>query len=301
MTVTELEEKFAVPGVMRFKETASGLAYLLVTAPSAQATICMYGAHLTHWKPTGQQLAIFLSERTDIVPGVPIRGGVPVIFPWFGPRHDGKEGPLHGFARLEIWELESAVVVGDGVHLTLTLGANETSRALGFDHFRLTYRVLVGKTLTLELTVTNESGAPLAYEEALHTYFSILDASQTAVRGLAGTTFLDKVDDMKVKVQAEEPLELTGKIDRVYRNTTATCTIDDTVAKRKITVAKENSQTTVVWNPWSDGAATIKDLAPDAWRGMLCVETANVGESAVTLAPGASHTLRATYSIEGTR
>ena len=244
MTVTELEEKFAVPGVMRFKETASGLAYLLVTAPSAQATICMYGAHLTHWKPTGQQLAIFLSERTDIVPGVPIRGGVPIIFPWFGPRHDGKEGPLHGFARLEIWELESAVVVGDEVHLMLTLGANETSRALGFDHFRLTYRVLVGKTLTLELT---------------------------------------------------------GKIDRVYRNTTATCTIDDTVAKRKITVAKENSQTTVVWNPWSDGAATIKDLAPDAWRGMLCVETANVGESAVTLAPGASHTLRATYSIEGTR
>jgi len=301
MTVSELEKKFAVPGVMHFKETASGLAYLLVTAPSAQATICLYGAHLTHWKPTGHQLAIFLSERTDIMPGVPIRGGVPVIFPWFGARHDGNEGPQHGFVRTEIWDLESAVVVGNEVHLTLTLGPNDTSRALGFDHFHLTYRVLVGKTLTLELTVKNESDAPLAYEEALHTYFSISDATQTSVSGLDETAFLDKVDGMKQKVQAEEPLHLNGKIDRVYRNTTATCSIHDAVAHRKIAVAKENSQTTVVWNPWSDGAATIQDLAPDAWRGMLCVESANVGENAVKLAPGASHTLRAVYSIEGTR
>ena len=309
MTVSELEKKFAVPGVMSFKETASGLAYLLVTAPSAQATICMYGAHLTHWKPTGHQLAIFLSERTDIMPGIPIRGGVPVIFPWFGPwraglpgaRPDAVAGQPHGFARLEIWELESAVVVGDEVHLTLTLGPNETSRALGYDHFRLTYRVLVGKTLTLELTVTNESAAPLNYEEALHTYFSIADATQTTVRGLAETAFLDKVDGMKQKVQPKESIELTGKIDRVYRNTTATCTINDLVGRRRIAVAKENSKTTVVWNPWSDGAATIKDLAPDAWRGMLCVESANVGENAVTLAPGASHTLRAVYSIEASR
>ena len=297
-TVSELEKKFAVPGVLGFKETASGLAYLLVTAPSAQATICMYGAHLTHWKPTGRQLAIFLSERTDIMPGVPIRGGVPIVFPWFGPRHDGKDGPLHGFARMEIWELESAEVVGDEVHLTLTLGPTKTSRELGFDNFRLTYRVLVGKTLTLELTVSNESGEPLAYEEALHTYFSILDASQTAVRGLAGGSYIDKIDDRKVKVQDEEPLQLEGKIDRVYCNTTAACSIEDIVARRRINVAKENSQTTVVWNPWSYGAATIRDLAPDAWRGMLCVETANVGENAVTLAAGASHTLRAIYSIE---
>jgi glucose-6-phosphate 1-epimerase len=301
MKGSELEEKFAVPGLMRFKETASGLAYLLVTAPAAQATICMYGAHLTHWKPKDQKLAIFLSERTEIIPGIPIRGGVPVIFPWFGPRHDGKGGPMHGFARLEVWELESAEVVGDEVHLTLTLEPNETSRALGFDHFRLIYRVLVGKTLTLELTVANTSSEPLVYEEALHTYFAISDASQTTVSGLASTTYLDKVDEMKVKVQTEVLLELTGRTDRVYRNTTAKCVIDDTVGRRKIGVAKEGSQTTVVWNPWSEGAATIKDLAPDAWRGMLCVETANAGENAVTLAPGAKHTMRAMYSIEGAR
>jgi glucose-6-phosphate 1-epimerase len=304
MNVAELEEKFAVPGVLRFKETASGLAYLLVTAPVTQATICLYGAHLTHWKPAGQQLVVFLSERTDIVPGTPIRGGVPVIFPWFGPRHDGKDGPMHGFARLQKWELAFAAVAGDEVHLLFTLGPSETSRALGYDHFRLAYRVIVGKTLTLELTVANDSdaagspGAELVYEEALHTYFSVADATQTTVSGLAGTTFLDKVDGMQEKVQTEDPLELTGRTDRVYRNTTATCTINDAVSRRKIVVAKEGSQTTVVWNPWSELTATIKDMAPDAWRGMLCVETANVGESAVTLAPGATHTLRAVFSVE---
>ena len=163
-TVSELEKKFAVPGVLGFKETASGLAYLLVTAPSAQATICMYGAHLTHWKPTGRQLAIFLSERTDIMPGVPIRGGVPIVFPWFGPRHDGKDGPLHGFARMEIWELESAEVVGDEVHLTLTLGPTELSRELGYDKFRVAYEVVMGQELTMRMSVANQSDAAMKFD-----------------------------------------------------------------------------------------------------------------------------------------
>ncbi len=305
MNVAELEERFAVPGVLHFKETASGLAYLLVTSPAAQATICLYGAHLTHWKPAGQQLVVFLSERTDIIPGIPIRGGVPVIFPWFGPRHDGKQGPAHGFARLQVWDLTFAAVSGDEVHLIFTLGPSETSRALGYDNFRLAYRVIVGKTLTLELTVANDTdaagsaGAELVYEEALHTYFSVADATQATVSGLTGTTFLDKVEGMKEKVQTTEPLEFNGRTDRVYRNTTATCTIDDPVGQRRISIAKEGSQTTVVWNPWSELTATIADMAPDAWRGMLCVETANVGESAVTLAPGETHTLRAVISVEG--
>lgn len=309
MNLAELQEKFAVPGVLNFKETASGLAYLLVTAPAAQATICLYGAHVTHWKPAGEQLVIFLSERTDIIPGKPIRGGVPVIFPWFGPWRaglpgvpaDAVAGEPHGFARLQEWDLAFAAVVGNEVDLTFTLGPSDASRAMGYDHFRLAYRVIVGKTLTLEFTVANDSDTPLVYEEALHTYFSVLDATHATVSGLAGTSFLDKVDGMKEKVQTEDPLAFTGRLDRVYHSTAATCVIDDEAGKRKITVAKEGSDTTVVWNPWSELTRTITDMAPDAWRGMLCVETANVGASAITLAPGKTHTMRAVFSVAGTR
>ncbi|MDR3744830.1 MAG: D-hexose-6-phosphate mutarotase [Acidobacteriaceae bacterium] len=305
MDVAELEARFAVPGALNFRTTPTGLIYALVTAPAAQATICLQGAHLTHWKPTGQkQPVLFLSERTELMPGRPIRGGVPVIFPWFGPRKDGKDGPLHGFARLQEWTLESATVAGAELHMKLSLGPSEESRALGYDHFRLEYSIRIGKTLTLDLTVTNESGvagsdAPaLTYEEALHTYFVVADATAVTVSGLAGATYLDKVDRMKEKVQPAGLLRFTGRTDRVYRNTTATCMIDDEAGRRRIAIQKADSQTTVVWNPWSELAATIPDLAPDEWRGMLCVETANEGDSAITLPAGAKHTMRAVFSVE---
>jgi glucose-6-phosphate 1-epimerase len=53
-----------------------------------------------------------------------------------------------------------------------------------------------------------------------------------------------------------------------------------------------------VWNPWAELAATMADMEPEGWRTMTCVETANVGESAVTLAPGETHTMRAVISVQ---
>jgi glucose-6-phosphate 1-epimerase len=313
--VAGLEERFAVPGVLGFGKTASGLVFARVTAGSASATVYLHGAHLTDWQPKGYAPVLFLSARTELAADKPIRGGVPVIFPWFGPRHDGKEGPMHGFARTSEWELALAAVAGDEVHLTFTLGPNDASHALGFDHFRLAYRMTIGRRLTLELTVANDSGsggvqgaaasemaslgAPLVFEEALHAYFAVADVQKATVTGLGGTAYIDKRDEMRRKVQAGGAMAIAGTTDRVYMDTTATCVIDDVAGKRKIVVAKEGSHTTVVWNPWIELAVTLADMDPEGWRGMLCVETANVGESAVTLEAGKTHTMRAVISVEG--
>jgi glucose-6-phosphate 1-epimerase len=66
------------------------------------------------------------------------------------------------------------------------------------------------------------------------------------------------------------------------------------VNKRRIVVQKVNSATTVVWNPWKGMA----DLGSEEWRGMVCVETVNAGESPVTLARGEAHTMQAVISVE---
>jgi glucose-6-phosphate 1-epimerase len=313
--VAELEKQFAVPGVLGFGKSPLGLVFVRVTAPSASATVYLHGAHLTDWHPVGQAPVIFLSSRTDLAPDKPIRGGIPVIFPWFGPRHDGKEGPAHGFARTSEWGLTFAAVAGDEVHLTFTLAPNAASHALGFDHFRLAYSLTIGRRLTLELTVANDSGsggsrgaaaaqtaslgAPLVFEEALHTYFAVADVQKATITGLGGTAYLDKRDELRRKVQPAGTMTITGTTDRVYLDTTATCVIDDVAGKRKIVVAKEGSHTTVVWNPWAELAATIPDMDPEGWRRMLCVETVNAGESAVTLEAGKTHTMRAMISVEG--
>ena len=303
MDVAELEERFAVEGVLGFEQTASGLVFARVTAPAAQATVYLHGAHLTDWQPAGEAPVLFLSARTELAPGKAIRGGVPVIFPWFGPRHDGLAGPSHGFARTSEWELAFAALAGDEVHLTFTLGPDQASRALGYEHFRLAYRMTIGRALTLELTAANDSGVqgtPLEFEEALHTYFAVRDVRATTVTGLAGAEYLDKRDQMRRKLQPEGAMSLTGTTDRVYLDTAATCVIDDALGKRRIVVEKTGSHSTVVWNPWAEVAATLPDMEAEAWPGMLCVETANVGDSAVTLKPGETHTMRAAISVEGT-
>jgi glucose-6-phosphate 1-epimerase len=313
MDVAELHDRFAIPGVLGFDRTASGLLFAQVTAPAAEATIYLQGAHLTHWKPAGEPPAIFLSQRAEFIPGKPIRGGVPIVFPWFGDRHDGKAGPQHGFARISEWDLAFAAMAGDELHLAFTLAPNQLSHSLGYDHFRLGYRVSIGRELTLELTVANDSGsggareplpdtkeigAPLLFEEALHTYYAVADARQVSIDGLGGTTYLDKVDGMKRKVQPAGALKFEGRTDRPYLNTESTCVLHDPADGRRIVVAKSGSRTTVVWNPWAELTATMPDMQPDAWLHMTAIETANVGEDAVTLQPGETHTMRAHVSIE---
>jgi glucose-6-phosphate 1-epimerase len=307
-SVEELQNRFAIPGVLAFEETSSGLVVARVTAPSADATIYLQGAHLTHWKPASEAPAIFLSQRAEFAPGKPIRGGVPIVFPWFGERQsgqqqDGKSSPQHGFARISEWTLAFAAMAGDEVHLTFTLVPNELSRSLGFDRFKLAYNITIGRALTLELTVLNDSGsggAPFALEEALHTYLAVADARQVSIDGLAGTTYIDKVDGLKQKVQAESALLLEGRTDRPYFDTDATCVLHDPAGGRRIVVSKNGSNSTVVWNPWQELTAKMPDMEPDAWLHMTCIETANVGTNAITLQAGETHTMRAHYSIEKT-
>ncbi|MEO8737127.1 MAG: D-hexose-6-phosphate mutarotase [Edaphobacter sp.] len=294
MDIASLTEHFAIPGVLAFHQIPSGLIYADITTPHATATVYMQGAHLTAWQPVGQQPVIFMSRKSDLAPGKPIRGGVPIAFPWFANRHDGESGPSHGFARIQDWTLAFAALAGDDLHLTFTLAPTGMSRELGYDNFRLVYQLVIGSSLTMRFTVGNDASTPLVFEEALHTYFSVADIHQVTVTGLEPTPFIDKTDNMREKPAAHVPLSFTAFTDRVYPNTAATCVLHDPAGRRAITVAKENSDTTVVFNPWRE----LPDMGPDEWHEMLCVETVNAGANAITLAPGEAHTMRARISVE---
>lgn len=297
MDLAQLNEHFGLPGVLAFHATTTGLIHADITMPHASATVYLQGAHVIAWQPKGQQPAIFVSRKSDFVPGKPIRGGVPIAFPWFAARHDGKPGPSHGFARIQDWTLAFAALAGEDLHMTFTLGPTEISRNLGYDNFRLAYQLTIGRTLTMQLTVVNDAKVPLVFEEALHTYYAVADIHEASVDGLDGVTYLDKNDDFKPKVQ-HGAITITEPTDRVYLNATSTCVLHDTGSKRRITVAKTGSNTTVVWNPWESGAAKLPDLDPTEWHEFLAVETVNAAANAVTLAPGAKHVMEARVSVE---
>ena len=295
--INQLKEHFGISGVLDFHATASGLVYAGVTTPRATATVYIQGAHLAAWQPKGQQPAIFISRKSDLAPGKAIRGGVPIAFPWFATRHDGKPGPSHGFARIQDWTLAFAAMAGDELHLTFTLGPTEISRNLGYDNFRLAYELIIGRTLTMQLTVANDAAAPLVFEEALHTYYAVADIHEATVDGLDGVTYVDKTDKFQLKVQ-RGAVAISEPSDRVYFNTESTCVLHDTGGKRRVTIAKTGSNTTVVWNPWESGAAKLPDLDPTEWHEYIAVETANAAVNAITLAPGATHVMQAHVTVE---
>jgi glucose-6-phosphate 1-epimerase len=297
MDITALNENFGIPGVLLF-ELHGELTRAVITTPAASATVYLQGAHVAEWQPAGEKPILFMSGASAFKRGKAIRGGIPVIFPWFGDRHDGHPGPAHGFARTADWEFGFAALSGDELHMSLLLTPSEASRALGFDHFRVSYHLTFGRTLNLKLSVVSDAETPLVYEEALHTYFAIGDIRQTSVTGLHNVEYLDKRDGGAKKVQTDDPLILTRDTDRVYLSTESTCVIDDAANHRKITVAKTNSSTTIVWNPWAELTAKLADMEPDGWEGMICIETANAGDASITLAHGELHHITCVISVD---
>ena len=299
----EYIDKHTIPGVVTFAENEFGLVYATITSDACKAVVYLQGAHLTEWCPADQKPVLFLSKHSMFAPGKAIRGGVPIIFPWFGPRTANQfssrtDGPSHGFARTSKWTLVEAKVKDKDVVLHLTLSPDDTTRSLGYDAFQLGYKITVGETLTLDLTVENKSTEPMFFEEALHSYFYVDDARQVTIYGLADTDYLDKTDESKRKHQDETALSLTGETDRPYLDTVAVVEVNDSVLRRQTIVSKENSKTTVVWNPWSEVTSKLIDMEPDGWQKMVCVETANALDNAVTLAPGESHTMSARVVVK---
>ena len=278
---------------------ASPLPRLDVATPQATAQIYFHGAHLAAWQPSHAGAPVlWMSGHSLFRADKPIRGGVPICFPWFGPHREDPTAPAHGFARLSPWTLCDAGESADGaVTLTFQL-EDDNASPVWPHHVHADLRVSIGSTLRLDLDVQNLDTVPFSFEAALHTYLTVSSIDRIAVSGLEHTEYLDKVAGLARRRQAAEPIAFTAETDRLYLNTSSSCVVEDPGLARRITIAKEGSHSTVVWNPWIDKAKSMADFGDDEWRGMVCVETANVGDAAVTLRPGDRHRMTAIITVE---
>lgn len=295
----ELNDRFALRDALRFDEGPGGLTRAKITTGAATAEIYLQGAHVAAWQPANaKHPVLFMSARSHFATGKAIRGGVPLVFPWFADRTGGLPGAAHGFARTLPWEVVATERRAEGVALSLRLLPNQTTRDLGFDHFVLVYEVVVGERLTLALEVENGGDSPLTFEEALHAYYSVGDVRQIEVSGLEDTDYLDRADHAKPRHQGTGAIHFARETDQLHLNTRAAVTIADPAWGRRIVIEKRGSDSTVVWNPWIEKSIRLVDFGDDEWPHMVCVEPANAAENAVTVAPGAMHTMGMTVQVE---
>ena len=270
-------------------------------AQVGELDVFLHGAHVTHWVPAGQAPVLWLSSTSKFSPDAAIRGGVPICFPWFGAGASDDLKPSHGPARVSAWRLLSASQDADGIQIALGLETGPESEADGASGLRgtgalaATMRIGMGSALDLTLEVRNEGPSSATYEAALHTYLAVGDVHDVGVEGLGGANYIDRLGGPEPVVQTDDVIRFSGETDRIYLGNEADVVIDDPGLGRRLAVRKAGSASTVVWTPWVEKAAGMADL--DGWESMLCVETANVRSDAITIAPGESHAMTATYEV----
>lgn len=293
-------ESRSIPLSVQIGTGGGGLPVVRVSGRAGSAEVYLHGAHVTDWAPAGRVSALWMSAASRFVHGVPLRGGVPLCFPWFGALTGDPQAPAHGFARRVDWELDEAHEDGDDVVLTFRLTDTEATRASAWPHrFEARYTVTVGARLSLALQVTNLDPGTVTFEEAFHSYVRVKDIRAIELTGLEGAPYLDRLAGTEPLPGSLGPVRFGAETDRIYFHNRGTTTVVDRGAGRSVTIAKGGSDSTVVWTPWATTVAAMSDFGDDECTGMVCVESCNIRDDAIHLAPGESHTMSAVFGIDG--
>ncbi len=294
--VTELNRRFGIPGLAEVVAGKGGLPTVSITSPAAAGEMYLHGAQVTSWKPAAAEEVFFLSSRSQWQDGQAIRGGIPVCFPWFRAKSDDPHAPAHGFVRTKSWELEAIAQRENAISVTMFTESDDSTKRWWPADFRLVLRATFGAELHLELAVTNNGVTAARFQEALHSYYKVGHVQQARLCGLDKVHYLDNTDGNREKVQ-DGDVVITSQTDRAYLTALSEVVLEDPTLRRRIYIAKENSRTTVVWNPWIEGAKALPDLGDDEWTQMFCVEASNVLDCAVEIAAGKQHCLAATIRV----
>jgi glucose-6-phosphate 1-epimerase len=317
MDIAQANEEFGIAGVLSICAGEGGFPLICIDNEHARAEICSYGGQVLSYRPEREtEDLLFVSEHAHFRPGKAIKGGIPVCWPWFGPDPAGKGRPDHGFVRTRQWKLLATEAMVDGAtRVRLGCRDDETARALWPHPFALELEVTVGPLLSVALITRNTGDAPITITQALHTYFRVGDVRRAQVLGLAGHEYIDKValisqahaapadrepadgEPVDVRIMQSGPINFDGPVNRIYLDTGERLIIDDPALGRQIRIDREGSNSAVVWNPWVEQSRAMGDFGDEEYLGMVCVETTNAADDAVTIAPGASHRLVSHYGI----
>jgi glucose-6-phosphate 1-epimerase len=285
-----LNQRFGAPGRIAFRTDETGLPVVSLINKYGAAEVSLYGAHVLGYRPVGFAPLLFLSKLSAFEPGKAIRGGIPICWPWFGPHPTDAARDKHGFARNVQWDLDATEYTGETTTLRLSLKDSEFTRRIWDYAFTLRLSITLDQSLNLELISENTDAKPFSISKAFHPYFQVGDIGMTSVFGLDQAMYSDRVTREECKQVGV--LGIHGQVDRTYTPEKNEAAIRDDKLKRAILLTFSGTRNLVVWNPWIDLARAIPDLEDADYQRFVCVEPANVGDTAIGLEPGERHTLK---------
>ena len=290
-----------------------------ITNECARAEIFLQGAQLTGYQRHGEAPVLFLSKDCQFKQGSPLRGGIPICWPWFGDLNKNSTevkdqfstsfiaaAPAHGFVRDIDWGVKDIRIVDAKETLVILECDIPLDNAFGWPFSAcLVYEVSIGETLKSRLTVKNSGDKPFTYSAALHSYFKVDSIMKTKITSLNNIFYIDALKGWD-KYQQQDDVVFNREIDRIYLFSSDDKgssghgsqdhdlqghSIDLNDSKRVLKIESAGSASAVVWNPWVEKSKTLSQFSDDEYKSMVCVETANAADDMVTLAPSQKHIL----------
>ena len=272
------------------------LEAIKIEHPLFSATLLLQGAQLIEFTPTNtENNLLWLSDTVEYKQGKPLRGGIPICWPWFGnlnqnpaPIQDQMQNQIksqlqdvssvsaHGFARSQPWAIKHIHEDCHFVEVTLILSSNSATKELWPFDFELEATFKFSKTLKLTLTTINTDNKPFCISQALHSYLPTADINRSYIHDAHNATYIDALDDWKEKKQIGR-IGFSEETDRLYFFDSRHYSLTLATPKQSLLIHNENSQSAVIWNPWSEKSKRLSQFSPHDFHHMLCIETANVG------------------------
>ena len=295
-SLAELTKILSVAPELSVSEPAPGFPVIKISTKTSTATIALQGAQVLTWIPEGLEPVLYVSPRAKYEPGVAVRGGIPICWPWFGNHPDDDAKPQHGFARTRFWKLTSAESGAATAHLSFELPLDDETKALFPHDCQVSVHISVGDKLSVKLKTKNVGEDLFQITSALHTYLTVGDINRVQIEGIKECHYLDMRNDPPTSHFQETPVKIEEETDRIYRSVASVLMLD-LGQKRSVFVDKSGSRSTVLWNPWVEKCKAIKDLPDRAYQEFLCLETANAGTDRPTVRPNRTHILETVLGL----
>lgn len=238
-----------------------------------RAKYSRFGAQLLSLKHKDNEL-LYLSPTSIFDDVTPIRGGVPLCWPWFG-NPESPSQPAHGYARTSVWTLTKCEETGSGLVVEYQIPT--------IDDLNCTLQISLAEQFSMSLITTNLGNENKEVSAALHSYFSVSNIRDVQIKGLERTPCSCKLSSTTLQATGES-LSLSEPIDSIFHLDDAQIELKD--QQKSLKLANNGSTATVVWNP---GDIVKADLPKDAYLDFVCIESAIY--PAKQLKPGHSFTL----------